>query len=79
MSEILCSDKPLTLNFTADVSELGATVSFFVGPVCPLSSAAFLLLLANEKVMAMMLIIKTRKMSFVLSREQENSAITNKS
>ena len=35
MSETPYSDKPLTLNFTADVSGLG---SFFNGPVCTLDT-----------------------------------------
>ena len=44
MSKTLYSDKPLTLNFTADVSGLGATVSFFVGSFCTLSETFHLLL-----------------------------------
>ena len=78
MSETLCSDNPLTLNFTTDGSVLGATVSFF-GLVCTLASAASFLLLADEKVMAIMLTIISRKMSFVLSkRNRENAVITDR-
>ena len=73
MSETLCSGKPLTLNFTADVSVLGATVSFSVGPVSALAPAASFLLLANDKVIAIMHGIKTRTMSFVLCKRKSRT------